>query len=74
MSNERNAYSHAEMKSLCNEARRQGMLTGLKRVFIYGDGMGTHLNILDLLAELDIPKSEYETWNNPIYAEASREI
>ena len=55
--------SHVDMINLCDEAREQGILAGLKMVFKYGDGMDTHLNILDLLAKLNIPKSEYETWN-----------
>ena len=59
----RTTYSHVDMINLCDEAREQGVLAGLKMVFKYGDGMGTHLNILDLLAKLNIPKSEYEKWN-----------
>ena len=55
-------YSHLDMINLCDEAREQGVLAGLKMVFKYGDGMDTHLNILDLLAKLNIPKSEYEKW------------
>jgi len=35
----------------------------LKKVFKYGDATTTHLNILNLLNALGVPKEEYTKWN-----------
>jgi len=56
-------YSHLEMMTLCDEAKEQGVIAGLQMVFKHGHAVETHVNIVNLLDKLNIPESEYGTWN-----------
>ena len=59
-------YSHLEMTNLCDEAKEQGVIAGLQMVFKYGHAVETHLNIVNLLDKLNVPESEYDTWNKGV--------
>jgi len=59
-------YSHLDMVNLCDEAKERGVIDGLQMVFKYGYAVETHLNIVNLLDKLNVPESEYDTWNKGV--------
>ena len=56
-------YTWEEVCELRDSACEEAVEEALEKVFKYGDATSTHLNILDLLNELKIPRQVYCEWN-----------
>ncbi len=56
--------NYKEMSKLNANAYEAGCIETLKRVFRYGYGMETHMNILDFLNEKGILPEEYKKWGH----------